>query len=113
VVGANRRRPTALVNLEFLERTRRHQPAVDLATSSVDPSRWSSHAERRIGVAPAVRKQKLRGLAGTGARVLLLRDSSSAGLVTLSMIGAALGARSAPAADYCFDQRVSQESAST
>jgi hypothetical protein len=41
-----------------------------------------------------------------------LGDSSSAGLVTLSMIGAALGARWALGADYCFDQ-ISQESAST
>jgi hypothetical protein len=40
--------------------------------------------------------------------LLVLGDSSSAGLVTLSMMGAALGARSAPGAGYCFDQRVSQ-----
>jgi hypothetical protein len=31
----------------------------------------------------------------------------------LSMIGVALGARPAPGADYCFDHRVSQGSAST
>jgi hypothetical protein len=31
-------------------------------------------------------------------------DSSSAGVVALSMIGAALGARSAPGAECCFDQ---------
>jgi hypothetical protein len=31
---------------------------------------------------------------------LLLGDSSGAGLVTLSMIGVAFGARSAPSADY-------------
>jgi hypothetical protein len=55
---------------------------------------------------------------GTGAGTpqigmsLVLGDSSSASLVALSTIGAALGARSAPGADYCFDQRVSQESAS-
>ena len=40
-------------------------------------------------------------------------DSSSARMVALSMIGAALGGRSAPGADYGFDSRVSQESAST
>ena len=47
-----------------------------------------------------------------GAAQLRLGDSSSARLVALSFIGAALGARSAPGADYCFDQRVSRESAS-
>jgi hypothetical protein len=57
---------------------------------------------RGIGVVPPRRVWRL-----------LLGDSSSAGLVALSMIGAALGARSAPGADYCFDQRVSEESAST
>ena len=37
-----------------------------------------------------------------------LGDSSSARLVAPLIIGAALGARSAPGADYCFDQRVSR-----
>ena len=43
-----------------------------------------------------------------GAAQLRSGDSSSARLVALAMIGAALGARSAPGADYCFDQRVSR-----
>jgi hypothetical protein len=105
--AARRRAEFAICLRRARRRPRRFGSASTLDIRRAQLSRCRQSATSLCG-RPTVKTIAAR----PGALRVLLGDSSSAGLVALSMIGTALGARSAPGADYCFDQRVSQESAS-
>jgi hypothetical protein len=71
-------------------------------------------AKRSRGSAAARECSPSKGITpGIAVALLRLGDRTSTGLGASTRFFAALGATSAPGADYCFDQIVSKERAST